>query len=70
MDPSYFTIQTGSEEAGLLAWPASHHICANFEHMLTAKIGGAQKLARTAAAKRAEVAFVILSSMHSKQMEG
>jgi hypothetical protein len=58
MDPFYFTIQTGSEEASLLVWPASHHICATFEHMLTAKNGDAQERARTAAEKRAEAEFV------------
>jgi hypothetical protein len=58
MDPSYLTIQTGSEEASLLVWPASQHICATFEHMLTVKNGDAQERARTAAAKRAEAEFV------------
>jgi hypothetical protein len=57
IDPSYFTIQTGSEKASLLVWPASHHLCALFEHMLTEKDDSAQERARTAAAEKAEVAF-------------
>jgi hypothetical protein len=52
LDPSSFKIQTGSEKASLLVWPALHHICANFEYMLTAKDSGAQERARTAAAKQ------------------
>jgi hypothetical protein len=31
LDPSYFVIQTGRENASLLVWPGSHHISAEFE---------------------------------------
>jgi hypothetical protein len=31
LDPSYFVIQTGRDNASLLVWPGSHHVSAEFE---------------------------------------